>query len=30
VVSNSEKKALACGALLGIPEMWVLDVPRIG
>ena len=28
VVSHSEKKALACGALLGIPEMWVLDVPR--
>lgn len=28
VVSNSEKKALACGALLGIPEIWVLDIPR--
>jgi Uma2 family endonuclease len=28
VVSHSEKKALACGALLAIPEMWVLDIPR--
>ncbi len=28
VVSHSEKKALACGELLGIPEMWVLDIPR--
>jgi Uma2 family endonuclease len=28
VVSHSEKKALRAGALLGIPEMWVLDVPR--
>jgi Uma2 family endonuclease len=28
VVSNPATKALACGALLGIPEMWVLDVPR--
>jgi Uma2 family endonuclease len=28
VVSHSEKKALACGAILGIPELWVLDIPR--
>jgi Uma2 family endonuclease len=28
VVSHSERKALACGELLGIPEMWVLDIPR--
>lgn len=28
VVSHSEKKALACGVLLGIPEIWVLDIPR--
>jgi Uma2 family endonuclease len=28
VVSNPEKKALACGAALGIPEMWVLDIPH--
>jgi Uma2 family endonuclease len=28
VVSNPATKALACGALLGIPEMWVLDVSR--
>lgn len=28
VVSHSEKKALLCGALLGIPEMWVIDVPH--
>jgi Uma2 family endonuclease len=28
VVSNPETKALACGAVLGIPEMWVFDVPR--
>jgi Uma2 family endonuclease len=25
VVSNPEKKALACGAALGIPEMWILE-----
>jgi Uma2 family endonuclease len=28
VVSNSPTKALACGSALGIPEMWVFDVPR--
>jgi Uma2 family endonuclease len=28
VVSHSEKKALRAGALLRIPEMWVLDIPR--
>jgi Uma2 family endonuclease len=28
VVSHSEKKALQAGALLKIPEMWVLDLPR--
>jgi Uma2 family endonuclease len=28
VVSNPETKALACGALLGIAELWVLYVPR--
>src|SRR5205807_6514752 len=28
VVSHSEKKALRAGALLKIPEMWVLDLPR--
>jgi Uma2 family endonuclease len=28
VVSNPATKALACGALLGIAELWVLDVPR--
>ena len=27
VVSHSPKKALACGAALGIPELWVLDIP---
>jgi Uma2 family endonuclease len=27
VVSNPETKALACGAVLEIPEMWVFDVP---
>ena len=26
VVSNPETKALLCGAVLGIPEIWVLDV----
>ena len=29
VVSNPEDKALACGAVLGIPELWVFDVPRL-
>jgi Uma2 family endonuclease len=28
VVTNPERKALLAGALLGIPELWVLDVPR--
>ena len=28
VVSNPEKKAIRCGVALGIPEMWVFDVPR--
>ncbi len=28
VVSHSEKKALRAGALLKIPELWVLDIPR--
>ena len=28
VVSHSEKKALRAGAILKIPEMWVLDIPR--
>jgi Uma2 family endonuclease len=28
VVSHSEKKALRAGALLKIPEMWVLELPR--
>ena len=28
VVTHSERKALLSGALLGIPELWVLDVPR--
>ena len=27
VVTNPERKALLAGALLGIPELWVLDVP---
>src|SRR3954452_16699871 len=29
VVSHSEKKALRAGAFLKIPEMWVLDLPRL-
>ena len=28
VVTNPERKALLAGAFLGIPEMWVLDIPR--
>lgn len=28
VVTNPERKALLAGALLGIPELWVRDVPR--
>jgi Uma2 family endonuclease len=28
VVSHPEKKALLCGAVLGIPEMWVMDIPH--
>jgi Uma2 family endonuclease len=28
VVSNPETKALLAGAFLGIPELWVLDIPR--
>ncbi len=28
IVSHSETKALACGVLLGIPEISVLDIPR--
>ncbi|MEJ7638412.1 MAG: Uma2 family endonuclease [Singulisphaera sp.] len=28
VVTNPEKKALLAGAVLRIPELWVLDVPR--
>ena len=28
VVSHSEKKALLCGAVIGIPEIWVMDVTR--
>ena len=28
VVTNPERKALLAGAFLGIPELWVLDVPR--
>ncbi len=28
VVSNPERKALLAGSLLGIPELWVLDIPR--
>ena len=28
VVSTTEQKALACGAALGIPELWVYDVPH--
>ncbi len=28
VVSHSEKKAIGCGVLLEIPEIWVLDISR--
>ncbi len=28
VVTNPERKALLAGAFLGLPEMWVLDIPR--
>ncbi len=28
VVTNPERKVLLAGAFLGIPELWVLDVPR--
>ena len=28
MVSHSEKQALRAGALLKVPEMWVLDIPR--
>ena len=28
VVTNPERKALLAGASLGIPELWVLDIPR--
>ena len=27
-MTNPERKALLAGAFLGIPELWVLDVPR--
>ncbi len=28
VVTNPERKALLAGAALGIPELWILDIPR--